>query len=269
VPRGFERGRIYNRRADIHDRFGGQRQNGIITPSAHNLVIVITGEVGLTHGYKDQLLDDGTYEYFGEGQVGDMQFVRGNRAIRDHSANGCDLLLFTETRDGLRFDGEMVCGGYRFLLAPDTKGNQRRAIVFQLRPLEAVVAATNDDLRPIPTAEIGTLRSEAIAAANSAPQSGQRVVNVVERCRAVRDYVVARANGHCEGCRMPAPFVRTNGVPYLEPHHIRRLSDGGPDDPHFVIALCPNCHRRVHHANDGAAYNDTLLGRMARIEPPQ
>jgi hypothetical protein len=44
---GFEPGRIYNRRSDIHARFGGQQQGGIITPSQHSLVIIITGEEGL------------------------------------------------------------------------------------------------------------------------------------------------------------------------------------------------------------------------------
>ena len=77
-------------------------------------------------------------------------------------------------------------------------------------------------------------------------------------------YVQARAAGHCEGCKSPAPFARKNGAPYLEPHHIRRVSDGGPDDPAFVISLCPNCHRRVLHAGaDGDDYNAELLARHA------
>jgi hypothetical protein len=37
---GFEIGRTYNRRADIHARFGGQQQGGIITPAHHPLVII-------------------------------------------------------------------------------------------------------------------------------------------------------------------------------------------------------------------------------------
>jgi hypothetical protein len=44
---GYEKGRVYNRRADIHDRFEGQRQGGIITPKQHPLVIINTGEEGL------------------------------------------------------------------------------------------------------------------------------------------------------------------------------------------------------------------------------
>jgi len=51
---GFEIGRVYNRRLDIHARFGGQQQGGIITPAQHPLVIIITGEEGLEHGYADR-----------------------------------------------------------------------------------------------------------------------------------------------------------------------------------------------------------------------
>jgi len=93
------------------------------------------------------------------------------------------------------------------------------------------------------------------AGATQIPRIGQRA------------YVLGRAGGNCEGCKTLAPFVRKDGSPYLEPHHIRRVSDGGPDDPAFVIALCPNCHRRVHAGVDGASYNATLLASMTLIEP--
>ena len=36
----------------------------------------------------------------------------------------------------------------------------------------------------------------------------------------------------------------------------RRLTDGGPDDFHHVIALCPTCQRRVHHGADGESFNE-------------
>ena len=89
---GFEIGRVYNRRNDIHARFGGQQQGGIITPKDHPLVIIITGEEGLQHGYADRLRSDGVFEYFGEGQVGDMQLTGGNKAVAEHSASGTDRL---------------------------------------------------------------------------------------------------------------------------------------------------------------------------------
>ena len=44
--------------------------------------------------------------------------------------------------------------------------------------------------------------------------------------------------------------MKTDGSPYLEPHHITRLADNGPDHPAKVIALCPNCHRKAHSSQD-------------------
>jgi 5-methylcytosine-specific restriction protein A len=32
----------------------------------------------------------------------------------------------------------------------------------------------------------------------------------------------------------------------LESHHIKWLSKGGEDTIQNTVALCPNCHRRVH-----------------------
>jgi 5-methylcytosine-specific restriction enzyme A len=120
---GFEVGRAYNRRSDIHARFGGQQQGGIITPADHPVVVIIAGEEGLQHGYADRYRPDGVFEYFGEGQVGDMQLVRGNRAIAEHSASGKSLLLFRKSGDGVRFEGEMVYEGHHVERAPDRTGS--------------------------------------------------------------------------------------------------------------------------------------------------
>ena len=61
----FVVGQIYNRRQDIHDRFGGQRQSGIVTPSEYPAVFTFTGR-GTPHGYADEWSADGTFRYFGE-----------------------------------------------------------------------------------------------------------------------------------------------------------------------------------------------------------
>ncbi len=59
--------------------------------------------------------------------------------------------------------------------------------------------------------------------------------------------VLYRANGLCERCKKPAPFLRkSNQSPYLEVHHKTRLADGGEDTEENSIALCPNCHRELH-----------------------
>lgn len=70
--------------------------------------------------------------------------------------------------------------------------------------------------------------------------------------------VLLRANGHCEQCKKPAPFLRdSDNTPYLEVHHIVRLADGGDDTVDNAIALCPNCHRKAHY---GQKNEHTTLG---------
>ena len=55
-----------------------------------------------------------------------------------------------------------------------------------------------------------------------------------------------RANGICQLCNQPAPFIDKKGNPYLEVHHIIWLSRGGEDNTENTAALCPNCHIRMH-----------------------
>ena len=59
--------------------------------------------------------------------------------------------------------------------------------------------------------------------------------------------VLERATGVCESCGENAPFQRrADGSPYLEVHHLVRLADGGEDSTENAIAICPNCHRKMH-----------------------
>lgn len=55
-----------------------------------------------------------------------------------------------------------------------------------------------------------------------------------------------RANGKCQLCGDDAPFSDNDGVPFLETHHIIWLSREGEDSLNNTVALCPNCHRKMH-----------------------
>jgi 5-methylcytosine-specific restriction protein A len=78
--------------------------------------------------------------------------------------------------------------------------------------------------------------------------------------------VLARAAGTCESCGRQAPFSCFDGTPYLEPHHTTRLSDGGPDEPSSVGAICPNCHKEIHHGAGGDEKNRRLRRRLVERE---
>jgi 5-methylcytosine-specific restriction enzyme A len=258
---------IYRRRA-LHDEYGGQNQGGISTPVAQPFIFLFSTPSGAEFGYQDGWEHVGYYRYFGEGQYGDMQFLRGNLAIRNHAANGKDLLLFIRDTDvpsaHVRFVGHVVCSGYHEVQAKDTVGNVRRAIIFELTPLEAFAESVTPDNALSATLAtwndpLGELRQRAYETSTDAPTPVERMQNTHKRSEAVKIYVLRRANGICEGCQTIAPFFRPDGRPYLEPHHTRRLTDGGPDDPRWVIGLCPNCHRRAHYSKDARTFNLDLI----------
>jgi len=57
------------------------------------------------------------------------------------------------------------------------------------------------------------------------------------------------AEGICDLCGEPAPFVNKSGQPYLESHHIIFLSRGGMEKLANCVSLCPNCHKKMHILN--------------------
>lgn len=132
----FTIGEKYKRSA-IHDLFGGQRQGGISTPSKHKMILLFTSERGKEHGYSDGWQSDGRFFYTGEGQIGDMDFIRGNKAIRDHLETGHELHLFKRAeRSFVEYVGRFVCDGYHYREGRDTIGQIRKMIVFELRLVE-------------------------------------------------------------------------------------------------------------------------------------
>jgi predicted HNH restriction endonuclease len=90
-------------------------------------------------------------------------------------------------------------------------------------------------------------RLERLATAPKLPERIQVVSLAFRRNADVIVEVSKRADGKCEECHAPAPFLRrSDGSPYLEVHHRKMLSDGGEDTVANALALCPNCHRKLH-----------------------
>ena len=82
---------------------------------------------------------------------------------------------------------------------------------------------------------------------------------------AVKAWVLQVANGRCEGCDAPAPFMGGDGLPYLEVHHVMPLSSHGSDTTANAAALCPNCHRRCHSSIDRDEFKLALYQKIARL----
>ncbi|SMY33443.1 HNH endonuclease [Photobacterium andalusiense] len=90
-------------------------------------------------------------------------------------------------------------------------------------------------------------RQKRILAADHKPKKVLRYIEDYARNPDVVAEALYKANGICEACHQPAPFIKkSNGEPYLEVHHIIPLSEGGEDSLENVQAICPNCHRKMH-----------------------
>jgi hypothetical protein len=214
----FEVGALYNRQMQIHGVFGGQQQGGISTPKEHPLVIAFTGEAGVSHGYHDFWDDDEVFHYFGEGQVGDMKYVAGNRAIGEHVKDGKTLVVFQMMGKGrpYRYLGRFVClSSYVQPGTPDREGQPRSAIVFRLRSLEASLglAATESE-----QAEIDS------AIDDSGETTTRRETEVRTKQRLFRERLI----GVEKGCRLTGiedlRFLRASHIkPWADSTHSERV----------------------------------------------
>lgn len=83
-------------------------------------------------------------------------------------------------------------------------------------------------------------------AGQRAPDSTTATVVQYRRDAAVRAWILNHARGVCECCKQDAPFKGSDGLPYLEVHHVRQLAACGSDTVSNTVAICPNCHRELH-----------------------
>ena len=137
----------------------------------------------------------------------------------------------------------------------DTKSEADNSIVDSI---SASISSAND------SSELHHLRkrAEAVATDNPIRDTSAATRSRYQRAQPIRRYAKKRANGRCECCGDPAPFVDSDNEPYLEVHHVDELGTGGADSPDKVIALCPTCHKRIHHGADGTTINKKLRAKL-------
>jgi 5-methylcytosine-specific restriction enzyme A len=129
----FEPGSTYHRQKDIHDVFGGSRQGGISPSRGYAVVFLFSSPRGEEYGYRDGWISERLYRYTGEGQIGDMQFVRGNKAIRDHQRNSRQLHVFEQRSRGFyEYLGEFAYQSHEIVRGVDGQGRDREVIRFIL-----------------------------------------------------------------------------------------------------------------------------------------
>ncbi len=248
TPIAFRQGKQYLRK-DIIDTYGGQSRSGITTPSRHPLIFLFTSKSGKDFGYDDGWTDDGTFEICGEGQVGDMEFVRGNKAILQHSEEGKELHLFEAVGNGyVRYVSKMVYKSYREDQGPDLNGDMRKRIIFELTPQTSIT----DNDREFTSTEM---------------VEGKKVLRYTttyERRSGLKKTALAIHGYDCLACGCNFEEVYgEHGKGFIHVHHVKPLSESGEtnvDPKTDLIPLCPNCHAMVHKDKKHTLSLDELKG---------
>lgn len=129
----------------IHDRFGGNRQSGISPSANFPYIFIFTGAQGQQHGYKDGWDNPNVFSYTGEGQSGDMQFIKGNLALKDHKENGKRVFLFQYVASGMvKFISELIVFDVDYFETIDSQKKLRQGIRFFFHKTGVSIPKTYD-----------------------------------------------------------------------------------------------------------------------------
>ena len=209
--------------------------------------------------YEDRWQDD-TLHYTGMGQTGDqsLDFMQ-NPTLHRHKELGATLHLFEQFKVGeYRYQGQVYLADNPYReVQPDQNGNDRWVWMFPLKLTggEPIPEPQQQYLERRERRERKAIRlsdselSERARKARTKPGRKTVLGYQHERDENVAAYAKRRAQGVCELCEQSAPFRKKDGKPYLESHHIVWLSEGGGDSISNTVALCPNCHRKMHSLN--------------------
>ena len=241
--------------AELCDIFQCSGQGGMRRSLRTNSLVLVSNPFKAAYG---DVWRGVVFHYTGMGLTGDqsLEFAQ-NRTLNELPTNGVKAFLFEVFEPKCyTFIGEVMLADQPYQTEQeDMNGDLRKVWIFPL-----ALASGEEPLRP---AEQTLKRVEEEATRKAQRLSDEEVKRRAQRVKGQpatrqvtstvfeRDpYVVAhakrRANGTCELCEQPAPFTSKDGEPYLETHHILWLSRGGEDTVENTVALCPNCHRRMH-----------------------
>ncbi len=229
---------------------GGMRRS----KKTNTLVIVSDHTRGI---YVDRWAEN-ILQYTGEGLTGDQKIrSRQNKTLSESDKNGVDVFLFEvyEEKQYI-FQGQVQLAGTPYQeTQPDKNDHDRKVWIFPLKlvgggipapvtkqAIEKNVEKKQRKARKLSNAEL----SDRAKKGRKTPGSRTSTTTQYERDPYVIEYSKRRAKGTCDLCGQPAPFRNKNGEPFLETHHITWLSKGGDDTIENTVALCPNCHSKMH-----------------------
>ena len=238
--------------------FGCSLNAGMNRSHKTNTLVLISNRVKSL--YQDRF-DGDVIHYTGEGQLGDQRLTKQNKTLYESGTNGTAVHFFEVLEPFIyTYLGqvELASKPYQEIQLDKNKAS-RKVWMFPLKK------AGNGSFKPIPIEKIEALgvQREALIhkmsdeelkvrakQAPKKPSKRQGTASQYQRNEFVAELALRRANGTCQLCHKPAPFKKKkSGEPFLEVHHIVWLAKDGDDTVENTVALCPNCHRKMHSLN--------------------
>lgn len=241
---------------DLCDYFGCSPQGGMRRSHKTNTLVIVTSHIESI--YEDKW-DGDILHYTGMGRNGDQQLNTQNKTLAESNSNGISVHLFEVFKDKeYIYQGpvKLISDPYQQTQLDELK-NSRTVWIFPVQLVTHNSAVTLNDFVETSKNKQRKLRKKSLeqlfsdAYATSKIEVGHRNTSTKYYIRSESIVQLAKklAKGICQLCDQPAPFKDKLGDPYLETHHIDWLANGGSDTPENTVALCPNCHKKIHVVN--------------------
>lgn len=249
---------------DLEQAFRHSRISGMRYSSKTHTLVLISKNLK-SNLYKDKWINN-VLHYTGMGQTGDQKFKNQNKRLAE-SNNDPKLKIFLFE---VFKEKEMTFAGQVKYVEPayideefDSENYWRKVIKFPIQLLDPTYAPPIENIieeefkidkqikkrsKTVKNFSQSELLTKALSySKENAQNTILRKVStqVYDRNPYIREYVKSLAHGICQLCQQPAPF-EVDGEPFLHVHHIEYLANGGHDTIENSIAICPNCHYRIH-----------------------
>jgi 5-methylcytosine-specific restriction protein A len=235
--------------------FGCSTQGGMRRSHRTNTLVLICNHV--LSVYDDRWID-GVLHYTGMGLNGDqsLEYMQ-NKTLSESGSNGIDVHLFeVHSTRTYTYVGQVFLSSSPYQENQiDESGNQRKVWIFPIAgnsrqapiiPVKQSHSLYENKLRSTKKLSDRELKDKAEKSGRKKVGSRNTTSEQFQRSPYVAEHTKRRANGICDLCNNPAPFKNREGEPYLETHHIQWLAKGGADIIENTVALCPNCHKKMH-----------------------
>lgn len=246
----FKIGNIYTN-DEIIEAFKVNRQGGMRISLTNNCLVLTCNHVKKMY---DDRWENNILYYTGMGlKESSQNFERSNKKLRDSNELGIGVYLFEVFKKGeYTFSGKVYLCDSPLIEKQYNKLEkcERDVIIFPLKKCDVDLKEYENDQKKIIAKKTLKELEELYKQGEKALNKSTKIVNNYNRSLIVKEIALKKAQGICQLCKEEAPFLDKNNNPFLEVHHIVPLSKGGEDSTKNVVALCPNCHRKIHILED-------------------